>query len=267
MPWSFLGPAIGAIAGAFGGSGKQGGSKGTTNQTTANQGQTNQVTGQKYNGTRNDLTTSIEDPLFQMGRYGLINTLGGEINRAQNTPIFGAAQQAQMLDTLNETSQNAFNRLKSNLASAGSLDSGRLGQGATDIELGRSGDISRFYRDLPFREEQARQARLNPLLETAAQFLGRPTPGQATTGEVAGTTTGQSQTNTQNQGQTQGQTSTTNENAPWWKILLANLGGEFAMPNSPFNTGLADLFKANKPKFEPNNAQITTGPQNPWIMR
>jgi hypothetical protein len=258
----------GAALSAFGGSGNQGGQKtnniqdltehGTThtNQTQTSTG--HQTSTSNLSDTQQQQTAganiNVEDPLATLFRYGQFANLNNEIKRAQDKPIFGDAQKAGFLNQLNDMSDLSMKSLSGNLAKHGALNSGAFAQGASDLEMNRYGQMSNFFAQLPFQEEAARAARLNPLLGLGAQMAGHGPVSQFTSGSMSGTRnasqtgevntdsttnlTGDTTTDKQTHGTNQG--TTTAQGPGFIKGLFDNIGGGLA---SGSTFGLGGLFK------------------------
>lgn len=225
-----------AALSALGGRGKQ--SSGAARQTTKKKGleefgeTTDRAGRTTLAGTdvTDELTEALEAPEFAQFRRSLLPTLQREISRA-GRPVFGPAQTAGFLGNLNDLASASMENIKQSLAGAGALDSGRLAQAATDVELGRAGEASSFFSQLPFLEEQTRSERLGNILGLSTQFAGRAPISQRRTGtattERAGTTeeTGTragTRTATE-EGETAGTTET--RGPSFLSGLLSNLGG------------------------------------------
>ncbi len=271
----------GAALSAFGGSKKQGGQNtsgvqdSNTHQdttTTGNQHTTGHQTSASNLTDTNQQDTSgmnlaVEDPLATLFRYGQMGNIQSEITRAQNKPVYGDAEKAGFLNKLNDLGDASFKSLGSNLAKHGALNSGAFSQGASDLEMQRNGAASSFFAGLPFQEEQARQARLQPLLGLGAALAGHGPISQFTSGTLSGTRNA-SQTGEQNSdvnvdtnqhtvgdqtnhGTTSGQT--TASGPSFGAGLFSNLGGIFGDFGAS-KGGLSGLFKNFLPKSTPNFA-------------
>lgn len=165
----------GSILGGIGGSGAQGRKEtsrsGTSRSSSA--------------ATRTDRGESINEkfelPELRPFRQDLIDTFGGELDRAKE-PVFGPAQTSGFLNTLNDVSKSASDRIIQGLASRGALRSGSGDRALRDVELNRASQAGQFFSELPFREREARQASVNPLLNLGFSFAGRgPTQSRTTT--------------------------------------------------------------------------------------
>lgn len=133
----------------------------------------------------------VEDPMFAMFRKMLLPAIGQEYQKAQ-TPVYGDAQKAQFLNDANGQFNNAADNLTGNLARRGALSSGAAAGSLEPLEGARAGNVSNFFSQIPFLNEQARSSRVNNLLGLATNFLGRDPIGQTTTSQ--GTNTGNSNT-------------------------------------------------------------------------
>ncbi len=168
----------------------------------------------------------IERPEDQAFRQGLGSLLGGEIRKAQR-PIFGDAQKAAFLGDLNDLGRSAIKNLSSTLAGSGRLDSGEFTQGAENIELGRLGEASRFFSQLPFQEEQRRASQTQGLLGLGGQLASLAPRDQRRTGVTTGITEG---TGTRNSTFTQKGNQSSNtigniQGPSFLSGLASNLGG------------------------------------------
>ena len=163
-----------------------------------------------------------EDPTFTALRQALIPLLTGELKRGQE-PVYGEPQKLGFMAELNKLAKASSSSLMSTLARMGGLSSGRAATGLGNIELGRLGQLSQFFSQLPFMESQARSERMNPLLGLATGWAGPAPLGRTTTGTASGTTT-ENMTQT---GRTTGKgTGTQTTFGPsGWSGFLSNAGG------------------------------------------
>lgn len=165
----------GSVLSGIGGSGKQGEER-ASRSGTSNASST---------ATRSDRGESIRElfelPELKPFRNKLLEVFGGELDRAQE-PVFGEAQTAGFLNTLNDVSKSASDRIIQSLARRGALRSGSGDRALRDVELNRASQAGEFFSELPFKERQARQDSVNPLLDLGFNFAGRgPTQGRTTT--------------------------------------------------------------------------------------
>ena len=159
------------------------------------------------------LRAALEPEYFDKLRQTMAIPLMSEISRAMTKPIYGDADKAKFMGDLNSLTADAMKTLRGTMAGMGALDSGRATSAATDLMKQRVAQTAGFFRDLPFKEEEARAARLNPLLQMGLAWTGKPPVSEKTTGTVNGnwTSTG---TNTQEQA-----------GMPFWSGFMNNLSG------------------------------------------
>jgi hypothetical protein len=151
----------------------------------------------------------------------------GAISKAQQ-PVYGDAQKASYLGGLDQLAQGSIESLKQNLARAGALNSGRLSQGVTDINMNRNNQASNFFSQIPFLNRQATMQQLAQMFGAGEGLISQAPRSQATT---------QTGTNTGSQQQQSNSTSTTS--SPWWSGLAQNLigAGLTAFTGLPFMSG------------------------------
>lgn len=218
----------GAIAGGIGQSGQQGRTRQETEQ------QRRERTLQELTGTTsrrgtrdiNQLAEQFESPEATEFRRGMFPRFEREFARAEQ-PIFGEAQKAGFLTNLNQLAGAAGDSLKQQLSAAGALDSGRFAAGLGDIEMGRAGQASQFFSQLPFMEQQARSQRLNDLFSGATGFLASGPRSTRTTGTEGFEETGEEQRRAtgETEGTTTGTTTGTEFGPSAGRSILTNLGG------------------------------------------
>lgn len=168
---------------------------------------------QSQNQTTNQSVKNVEPDYFSQFRQGLMGQYGSELNKAQNESIYGPAQKAQYISGQNDLASAASEAAKAGLARMGRLNSGAADEAAGNIEYQKFGNISNFYSQLPFMEQQARNTRVDSLMGMGANWAGRAPVDQNITG------------NTSSTGQSQSQTQQDQYGAPWWKNMLYGLGG------------------------------------------
>lgn len=230
-------PLLGSLFGAIGGSGKQSGSEATQNTT-----QNSTTTAHSdQSATSNATQQQGEDPLTALFRVGLLGNIGGEIDNAKQ-PIFGDAAKASFVNNLNDLSDHSFQSLTGNLARRGVTNSGALTQGAGDIEQSRFGNLASFYSQLPFQEAQARSARVNPLLNTAAGLLGQGPRSLVSSGEQTGTTN----TTTDTKGTSTGTATKTDTGPSFLSGLFGNLSGAIGDNSAGISGWLNNLWNKGK---------------------
>ena len=193
-----VGGLLGAAVGALGSGGKQGGVSGTQNSST-----TSNI---------NQLNEAIEPDYFSSFRKGMIDPFMSELDRAMNKPIYGDAQKAAYLQDTQDAAGGSMEGLKAAMARSGRLDSGAFDDAAGNIAMKQYGDYAGFLSQLPFMEEQARTAKVQPLLQLGAQWSGQAPVSQRMTG-----------TNTSN---TTGQMSQTQEGPGFWRSFASGIGGQ-----------------------------------------
>jgi len=185
-----LGAGLSAAQGAFGKKQKQ--EQSSTSKT-------DKTFEQQQEQNSNQQRTFEEDPMMAAAREALLPILGSEFNKAQK-PVYGQAQQASFMESLNELAQSAMQRMTQGVAGSGGLRSGRFAGGTADIEKQRFGDANKFFANLPFEEEKARSGRVNNLLGLATQWLGQGPINETITGNASSTASGkESSTTTGNQ--------------------------------------------------------------------
>lgn len=214
-----------SLLGAFAGSGNQGGTR--TNQNTQNQ------TSFMNTGTN----TPTEPGYATDFRKQTMGNLNNAISSAQ-APVYGDAQKASYLNSLNDLATSSMNSLKQNLSRSGALTSGRLSQGMTDIDMNRNSQAAGFFSQIPFLNQQAKMAALNPLLSTEAGLAGHAPVGNIQTS----TGTGENNTEMQNQ--------MTKQGAPFLSNLAANMAKNMAGGGSPLGGGPSG--SGGGPQFDSN---------------
>lgn len=193
---TLVGAGLSAAQGMFGSKQKQ-------NQTSTSS--TDKTYEQQQQQNSNQQRTFDENPLMAAAREALLPIIGSEFNKAQK-PIYGQAQQASFMESLNELAQSAMQRMTQGVAGSGGLRSGRFAGGTADIEKQRFGDANKFFANLPFQEEQARSGRVNNLLGLATNWLGSGPINETITGNASSTASGkESSTTIGNQTTTGGQ--------------------------------------------------------------
>lgn len=93
-------------------------------------------------------------------------------------PIYGDAQKANYLESLNQLADASSKHLASSLAGRGIMDSGAFSAGQTGIEAGRLGQASSFFSQLPFQEQAAQDARQKSALGLSIAAAAAPPTGQ-----------------------------------------------------------------------------------------
>lgn len=189
MP-QFIPMAIG-LGGALLGGASKSGSQGGMNQ---------QQTQQFQNQGATTGTMTPNEPGYATDfRKGIQGDINQAIGQAQ-APVYGEAQKAGYLNNLNDLANGSMDALKQNLARSGALTSGRLSQGATDIGMNRNNQAAGFFSQIPFLNQQAKTAALNPLLGMGANFAGQAPVGYSQSGTQQQSGTSQGTTQQQQQG-------------------------------------------------------------------
>lgn len=208
-----LGGVMSGVQGALGNKNKQ-------EQNTTSTSTTDKSYEQQQNQSTNQQHTYDENPLLAAARDALLPILGSEFNKAQK-PIYGQAQQAGFMQSLNELAQSAMQRMTQGVAGSGGLHSGRFAGGTQDIEKQRMGQASQFFANLPAQEEQARSTKVNNLLGLATNWLGRGPVNENISGTAESTAKGTEKSTTVGNQQTTGSSGADGG----WRGGLGNLIG------------------------------------------
>lgn len=229
-------PAVlGGVLGGLSKSGQQGG--GTKNTSSLEEmfsemfksGQSRQS--QDTRGETSGFNKAIEDPAATAFRQSLFPMFGQELKRA-GEPVFGDAQKASQLNSLNDLAEASMSKLKSSLASTGTLDSGQLSQGISDIESRKNASAAGFFSQIPLMNRQYADQQRGNLLGLASQFAGHGPISSVTGGTTSSQALGESnytEQGTQHQkGTKSSQEISTVSGAPWWKSILGSIAGPVA---------------------------------------
>lgn len=181
---TLVGAGLSAAQGAFGKKQKQ-----------ESNSKTDKTFEQQQEQNSNQERTFDENPMLAAAREALVPLLSSEFNKAQK-PVFGQAQQAGFMQSLNELAQTAMQRMTQGVAGSGGLRSGRFAGGTADIEKQRFGDASKFFANLPFQEEQTRSGRVNNLLGLATQWLGSGPINETISGNASSNSSGKESSTT-----------------------------------------------------------------------
>lgn len=209
-----LGAGLSAAQGALGGN------KNKQEQNTTSTSSTDKSFEQSQNQATNQQRTFDENPMLAAARDALLPILGSEFNKAQK-PIYGQAQQAGFMQSLNELAQSAMQRMTQGVAASGGLHSGRFAGGTQDIERQRMGQASQFFANLPMQEEQARSNKIKDLLGLATNWLGRGPINENITGTAESNTKGTEKSTTVGNQQS---TATSGQNGGWGGALGNAIG-------------------------------------------
>jgi hypothetical protein len=202
-----------SLLGGIGGSGNQGGLSQQQNQ----QSQSNQ----------NSTMTPNEPGYAQQFRQGAMGDINQAIAQAQ-TPVYGDAQKAGYLNSLNDLANASMTNLQQNMARSGALSSGRNAAGMSDILNNRNSQAAGFFSQIPFLNAQAKSQMLNPLLATQAGLAGHAPVGYNQTGQTNTTSQGNIQQQQQGPGFLQGFLGNLGG------VMGAGAGGTGPLANNPF---------------------------------
>lgn len=123
-------------------------------------------------------------------------------------PVYGQAQEAGMLNSVNRATNSGLNSLAGQLAArTGSVNSGAFATGAQNMLGQRSGIMSNYAMQTPLLNQQAQQQGGLQAMQMANALAGPALRGQ---------TGGGTQSGTSNQ--------TTEQNSGWGNMLMSGLG-------------------------------------------
>lgn len=94
-------------------------------------------------------------------------------------PVYGDAQKAGYTQNLNDLANQSQAKINSQLASQGISDSGAASAAATQVQTGRIGQLSNFYAQLPFQEQQAEQTNMKSAIGASLAATTAAPTGQA----------------------------------------------------------------------------------------
>lgn len=163
---------IGAAFDAFSGSGKQGGMKGSSQQTS----------NQNYSG----MQEAIEDPYFSLLRKAMGGQLAGAFQDSKK-PVYGEQEKANVLSDLNDLASDSMAALRANLGAVGGSNSGRALGGMQEIQKGRTKEATAFLSQIPLLNRQYKDNQVNSLLGIGTNFTGRAPISTKTSGTQSGT--------------------------------------------------------------------------------
>jgi len=101
--------------------------------------------------------------------------MAGDLTKALNQvnqPVYGSAQQAQVLNNLNNLANSSISNLQANLARTGGLQSGQLGQGITNIDIAKMGSAANFEEQIPLLNYNAMLQGMGVIGGLGNQFMG-----------------------------------------------------------------------------------------------
>ncbi len=142
---------------------------------------TTTTTNQQQSQQSSNTSTPIEDSYFSDFRKGLVSQFGPLLAKAQ-APVYGQAQQAEVLSNLNELANASSRKLLGQLSQRGQGASGAGATGLAGIEGERLRGLSDFFSQLPGRERQAQLSNIAQVLGLGANFAGRAPVGEQQTG-------------------------------------------------------------------------------------
>lgn len=140
---------------------------------------------QTTQATQNQNQTNTSTPLQQTYAAQLQQSLAPQYQQQialANTPVYGDAQKAGVLQNLNDLANASIKHLGSTLASHGQMDSGSYASGASGIEQQRFGQASDFFNSLPALERQSHLQNVNAALNSANGYASSVPMGMSSTG-------------------------------------------------------------------------------------
>lgn len=156
---------------------------------------TTQTQQQTQNQAYNNSTTPTEDPWVTQLRQSFGPYVSNIMAQASK-PVYGDAQTASYMQNLNSIADNATKTLNSNLAGHGISNSGAYASGATSIQNNKLGQLSGFFSQLPFLQQQAMQQNQLQALGAGFNLTGRAPQGQISSGVSNGSSDSTSVTKT-----------------------------------------------------------------------
>lgn len=178
------------------------------------------------NSSNNSLTTPVE----QQWQADLQKSLGGQYQNFINQsakPVYGQAQEAQQLNTLNSLANNSMNQIQSTFASKGIGNSGAIANALSGINQNRNTNAANYFASIPALNQAAYQSQVGGALNSAAGWIGAPAVGSMTQGSNTSNTNSYGQQVQQGGGGAQGVANNLGG-------MLGNLGGQYG--------GLGSLF-------------------------
>jgi hypothetical protein len=190
------------------------------------------------NNAYNQTNTPMQSAQVQGVNNMVLGQLPGLIQSA-NSPVYGDAQKASYMNSLNDLANAASKHLSSTLAGQGALQSGLNEQGQLGIQQNRLSNASNFFSQLPFAEKQAHLSNLSGALQTS-QGIANSIPYA---------------TNASGTGQQTSQGSQTQTSSPGLGQLVGGLAGQFLGGitgglGAGLQSGVGSMFGAG-----PSNAQ------------
>lgn len=170
-----MGALVGGILSSL--MGQQGNQSGTSN--------TNSTGSQSSSQQGQSTSTPNEDPIFTFFRQSILPAIAQQYSEAQK-PVYGDAQTSQYTQQANDVYNKAMQGVNDSAARRGTLNSGSTDAAATSLAQGRAGNISNYFAQIPFLNQQAQWGKTQDLLGLATNFLGRSPLGQTTTSDQSG---------------------------------------------------------------------------------
>lgn len=157
-----------------------------TSGSTTNQSQNQSVTNPTQNGQVTDFRNSLYPQISQL------------MQKAAQ-PVYGQAQTAMQLNSLNSLADSSMKQLSSSLASrTGSLNSGAFAGGASGILQNRNSGIGQYLAQAPMLNQQAELNNQLQVGQLANQVAGPALTTNSSSGSSSGSgTTDQTQTQSQ----------------------------------------------------------------------
>lgn len=197
-----MGSLIGGLVGGVLGGHKTNNTSGSQNETgsysnTGTSSQSGQQTSTGQTSAQQTQTTTPNLPdwykSFLAGMPAQFAGLQQQLQQQATKPLYGAPQQAQFEQQMNQLYGQAGKDVTSQLAARGALNSGRAAQVQTGLDIGKAGQIGGYLAQVPLLNAQNQQAVQGQLLQNQGQMAGwNPT------GAFGSTTTGSSVQNTLN---------------------------------------------------------------------
>lgn len=150
---------------------------------------------QQQSGTNSSSTTPNLPAWLQQAFQGNVQQ-GQNLEAKAQQPVFGDAQTASYLQSLNGLANASTQSLASTLASKGVEDSGALAQGATDIQTQKVGNESGFLSQVPFLNTQAMLSNEEGAMGAMGAAASRVPYGSTSTGSTASNMNGSSDSTT-----------------------------------------------------------------------
>ncbi len=145
----------------------------------------------KQQSQTNSTQQQTEAPNVTAFRNSLYPQISNQIAEAQR-PVYGQAQQAGYLNSLNKLADSSIKQLSSTLAGRqGGLNSGSFGAGVSDILQNKMGNIAGYNAQVPMLNRQAQFQNTMGALGLASNVAGPALRGSTGTSNTNSTTTEQ----------------------------------------------------------------------------